>query len=175
MAARIGLTGGIGCGKSTVCRLFRELGIDTISADDIAHELMTAGTPQYAKIVEHFMEKFNFSASAIIRVEYGMHVRKADTIELITSKKLAFRDIEATKSKLNHLRECLSLLPEYNEKIIGALSLLMQHERYDENVMIKKLKQVGGNLKPSSSQKHYTEQFQRFYNHGTRSRRIYFL
>ena len=45
----------------------------------------------------------------------------------------------------------------------------------DENVMIRKLKQVGGNLKPSSSQKHYTEQYQRFYNHGTRSRRIYFL
>tara|TARA_R100000808_G_C2150735_1_gene159564 strand:- start:17 stop:883 length:867 start_codon:yes stop_codon:yes gene_type:complete len=130
---------------------------------------------QAAKIVEHFMEKFNFSASAIIRIEYGMHVRKSDIIELITSKKLAFRDIEETKSKLNHLRDCLQLLPEYNEKIIGALSLLMQHDRYDENVMIRKLKQVGGNLKPSSSQKHYTEQFQRFYNHGTRSRRIYFL
>ena len=54
MAARVGLTGGIGCGKSTVCRLFRELGIATISADDIAHELMAVGTPQYAQIVDHF-------------------------------------------------------------------------------------------------------------------------
>ena len=130
---------------------------------------------QAAKIVEHFMEKFNFSASAIIRIEYGMHTRKADIIELITSQKLAFKDIETIKAKLTHIRECLSLLPEYNEKIIAALTTLMQHEHYKEDVMIKKLRQVGGNLKPSSSQKHYTEQFQRFYNHGSRSRKIYFL
>ncbi len=35
----IGLTGGIGCGKSSACKVFSELGIDVIDTDQIAHEL----------------------------------------------------------------------------------------------------------------------------------------
>lgn len=130
---------------------------------------------QAAKIVEHFMEKYQFSASAIIRVEYGMHVRKSNIIELITSNNLEFKNIETIKSKLEHVRACMKLLPEYNEKIIGALITLMQHDRYQPSVMLGKLEKIGGNLKASSSQKHYLEQFQRFYNHGSKSRKIYFL
>ncbi|MBQ6914451.1 MAG: dephospho-CoA kinase [Kiritimatiellae bacterium] len=37
---RIALTGGIACGKSLVARCLNELGIETIDADDIVHELM---------------------------------------------------------------------------------------------------------------------------------------
>ena len=37
---RIALTGGIACGKSLVARYLNELGIETIDADDVAHELM---------------------------------------------------------------------------------------------------------------------------------------
>ncbi len=36
----IGLTGGIGCGKSEVARILRERGLKVISADDIVHELL---------------------------------------------------------------------------------------------------------------------------------------
>jgi dephospho-CoA kinase len=39
----IGLTGGIGCGKSTVARLFEELGVVIIDADAISHKLTQAG------------------------------------------------------------------------------------------------------------------------------------
>ena len=37
---RIALTGGIACGKSLVSRYLNELGVETIDADDIAHELI---------------------------------------------------------------------------------------------------------------------------------------
>ena len=37
---RIALTGGIACGKSLAARYLNELGIETIDADDIAHELI---------------------------------------------------------------------------------------------------------------------------------------
>lgn len=37
---RLGLTGGIGSGKSTACAFLRELGAVTISADDVVHELL---------------------------------------------------------------------------------------------------------------------------------------
>ena len=79
MAARIGLTGGIGCGKSTVCRLFRDLGVVTISADDIAHELMTAGTQQYSRIVDHFGTAILDRDGAIDRPKLGAMVFKNRT------------------------------------------------------------------------------------------------
>ena len=40
MSRRIALTGGIACGKSLVAKFLDELGVETIDADDIVHELM---------------------------------------------------------------------------------------------------------------------------------------
>ena len=37
---RIGLTGGIACGKSLVAKYLNELGVETIDADDIVHEII---------------------------------------------------------------------------------------------------------------------------------------
>jgi dephospho-CoA kinase len=50
----IGLTGNIGTGKSTVAGMLAELGAGTIDADKVAHEVMQAGTPAHARIVEAF-------------------------------------------------------------------------------------------------------------------------
>ncbi|SRR5579883_171166 len=50
----IGLTGGIGSGKSTVARLFAERGIPIIDADLLAREVSRPGTPAFAAIVNHF-------------------------------------------------------------------------------------------------------------------------
>ena len=40
MTPRIALTGGIACGKSLVARYLNELGVETIDADDVVHELI---------------------------------------------------------------------------------------------------------------------------------------
>ncbi len=50
----IGLTGGIGSGKSTVARHFEALGAPVIDADDIGRELVAPGQPALAAIVERF-------------------------------------------------------------------------------------------------------------------------
>jgi|AntDeeMetagen192_2_1112575.scaffolds.fasta_scaffold03493_5 dephospho-CoA kinase len=50
----IGLTGGIGSGKSTVADLFRELGVFAIDADDVAREVVMPGEPALEAIAEHF-------------------------------------------------------------------------------------------------------------------------
>lgn len=50
----IGLTGGIGSGKSTVARILKENGANLILADDIAKEIMQPHMPAYKKIIEHF-------------------------------------------------------------------------------------------------------------------------
>lgn len=47
---KIGLTGGIGSGKSTVCRFFEELGIPVIDADVVARNLTEAGQPALRRI-----------------------------------------------------------------------------------------------------------------------------
>jgi dephospho-CoA kinase len=51
---RVGLTGGLGSGKSTVAGIFEELGAAVISADQLGRQLMQPGEPVYAAIVEIF-------------------------------------------------------------------------------------------------------------------------
>ncbi|OYV18568.1 MAG: dephospho-CoA kinase [Methylococcaceae bacterium NSP1-1] len=51
---KIGLTGGIGCGKSTVARIFEQLKIPVIDADEIAHQLVAIGQPALAQIQQDF-------------------------------------------------------------------------------------------------------------------------
>jgi dephospho-CoA kinase len=51
---RIGLTGGLGSGKSTVAGMFAELGAAVIGADQLGRQLMQPGEPVYAAIVQRF-------------------------------------------------------------------------------------------------------------------------
>jgi dephospho-CoA kinase len=51
---RVGLTGGIACGKSTVGKIFSDMGAHLIEADTIAHELYRPGEPVYKELVEKF-------------------------------------------------------------------------------------------------------------------------
>ncbi len=52
----IGLTGGIGTGKSTVSGLLKELGAEVIEADKVAHAAYEPDTPGWQKVVEAFGE-----------------------------------------------------------------------------------------------------------------------
>ena len=56
MVLRIGLSGGIGSGKSTACEIFSELGVPVIDADIIAHNVVQAGMPALQLIKEEFGE-----------------------------------------------------------------------------------------------------------------------
>ena len=50
----VGLTGGIGSGKSAVAERFRKLGIRVVDADQAARAVVEPGTPALAEIAEHF-------------------------------------------------------------------------------------------------------------------------
>jgi dephospho-CoA kinase len=51
---RVGLTGGLGSGKSTAAAMLRELGAQVIEADALGREVMEPGHEVYDKIVAHF-------------------------------------------------------------------------------------------------------------------------
>lgn len=52
----VGLTGGIGSGKSTVASAFTKLGVDVIDADQLARDVVEPGRPALEKIAVHFGE-----------------------------------------------------------------------------------------------------------------------
>ncbi|NIQ14513.1 MAG: dephospho-CoA kinase, partial [Candidatus Dadabacteria bacterium] len=49
---RIGLTGGIASGKSTVCEMFNDLGVPIVDADQIVHELIRPGQTALKRIID---------------------------------------------------------------------------------------------------------------------------
>lgn len=54
----IGLTGGIGSGKTTVANMFGALGVDLIDADLVARQVVTKGAPALDAIAQHFGAEF---------------------------------------------------------------------------------------------------------------------
>jgi dephospho-CoA kinase len=83
---RVGLTGGLGSGKSTVAGIFQELGAAVISADQLGRQLMQPGEPVYTAIVASF-------GQAVVRAD-GSLDRKA-------LAELAFQHNQA--DTLNHI------------------------------------------------------------------------
>lgn len=53
---RVGLTGGLGSGKSTVAAMFGRAGVHVLEADSIGREMMQPGEPVYRQIVAHFSQ-----------------------------------------------------------------------------------------------------------------------
>jgi len=51
---RVGLTGGIASGKTTVANLFAALGVAVVDTDVLAREVLEPGTPLLAEVIAHF-------------------------------------------------------------------------------------------------------------------------
>jgi dephospho-CoA kinase len=51
---KVGLTGGIGCGKSTVAKIFASNNVPILDADTIAHQLVETGQPALTQIQQAF-------------------------------------------------------------------------------------------------------------------------
>ena len=54
----LGLTGGVGMGKSTAARLLKKVGLPVVDSDDLAREAVQPGTKGLAEIVDEFGEGF---------------------------------------------------------------------------------------------------------------------
>lgn len=79
MKLRVGLTGGIGAGKSEVGKLFAELGALVIDADELAREAVRPGTEAFRKIAERWPQA----------------VRADGTLDRASLARVVFRDSDA--------------------------------------------------------------------------------
>ncbi len=66
---KVGLTGGIACGKTVIAQMFAARGAHVVYADQIAHELMRPGQPVYDEVVRHFGPKILASDGTIDRAK----------------------------------------------------------------------------------------------------------
>ena len=64
---KIGVTGGAGSGKSSVCNRLKELGIKIISSDALAREAVAPGSTAHKKILNYFGEKVVLSDGKLNR------------------------------------------------------------------------------------------------------------
>jgi dephospho-CoA kinase len=68
---RVGLTGGVASGKSTVAAILAELGAVVIDADQLAREVVEPGTPGLAAVVEEFGEEMLGDDGGLDRAALG--------------------------------------------------------------------------------------------------------
>ncbi len=71
MAFVLGITGGIATGKSTVLEMFRALGAQSLSADDLARDVLARGAAAYDEAVARFGERIVASDGQIDRAALG--------------------------------------------------------------------------------------------------------
>lgn len=71
MTCIVGLTGGIGSGKSTITRILAELGATTIDADAIVHELQAPGQPMLRTLADAFGSEILTADGALDRKALG--------------------------------------------------------------------------------------------------------
>jgi dephospho-CoA kinase len=84
----IGLTGGIGTGKSTVSSILRDLGLQVIDADQVYHELLVPGSSIMRRIRQSFGAEYFYRDGRLNRRTLGAEVfsdsKKLRLLESIT-------------------------------------------------------------------------------------------
>lgn len=113
---RIGLTGGIATGKSTVARFFAEHGVPVISADALVHELYASDAGLRRQIVEIFGPAVAGLDGMIDRTQLGERVfgdaSARKTLEALVHPLVRQRIAEATREHESHAtRICLYDIP----------------------------------------------------------------
>ena len=86
MTVRIGVTGPIGCGKSTVAGWLRDRGAVVVDADAIARTVTAPGEPALAAVLEWFGGTYRRPDGTLDRAALG---------RLVFSDSAALRDLEA--------------------------------------------------------------------------------
>jgi dephospho-CoA kinase len=112
-ALRIGLTGGIGSGKTEVSRYFTALGVPVIDTDIIAHELVARGQPALAEIVAEFGEQIldqhgNLDRARLRGIVFSDPGRRRQLENILHPR---IRDAAIALSEQYHGTYCIIVIP----------------------------------------------------------------
>ena len=128
---RIGLTGGIASGKSTVAQRFAELGVPVIDADQAARAVVNPGTPGLAQVVARF--------GATVVAANGELDRRV-LRNLIFSDGAARADLNAILHPLIRDRMQQEVAAAVGPYVVLAIPLLVeggaQHDRVDRVLVV---------------------------------------
>lgn len=119
----IGLTGGIGSGKSEVARMFNQLGVPVIDADVIARQLVQPGTEALSEVISVFGEAILTADGRLDRARLGEIVfadsRKKNQLEAIIHPRV--------REQINRYKN------EYKDRpyILVVIPLLLETEQQD--------------------------------------------
>jgi dephospho-CoA kinase len=119
---RIGLTGGIASGKSTVAQRFTELGVPVIDADEAARAVVAPDTPGLAKVIERFGNG--------IADESG-HLNRRALRDLIFSHPHSRRELEDLLHPLIRADMEKSVEKAVGPYVVMAIPLLVEGGSYD--------------------------------------------
>ena len=119
----IGITGGIGCGKTTVANIFAEFGIDVIDADVIARDLVSNGSPALCAISEHFGADFIQSDGQLNRALLRIKIFSNDTDKLWLNNLLhpLIREQIVSQANASSSPYCILVAPLLIENGLTAL------------------------------------------------------
>ena len=110
----IGLTGGIGTGKSEVLSILRDLGASTVEADLLAHEIYSPGKPAWQDIIDTF-------GSSILTAEQQINRKKLGEIVFANKNKLSKLNQIVHPRMFEHLKDFIE-----EQKIAGVRLLVIE-------------------------------------------------
>lgn len=110
----IGLTGGIGSGKSAATKILKEIGLKNIDLDQITHDLMKPGKIGYIEIKKEFGEKYidinNAIDRKLLRNEIFSSLELKKRIESILHP-IIFKEYNKKLNKLKHEKYLVLVIP----------------------------------------------------------------
>jgi dephospho-CoA kinase len=128
----VGLTGGIGSGKSTVAAMLRDLGAKVIDADEASHAVYEPGTPGYAAVIREFGADFVHNGR-VDRERLGELVfhdadarrRLNDIVHPLVREWMAARTVEAAEGGADVVVQDVPLLFENGlERLYSSVILI---------------------------------------------------
>ena len=120
----VGLTGGIGSGKSETAKIFDALSVPLIDLDNIAHEITQKNSPGYLGITKYFGTKYLDKNNEIIRAKLRYDVFRNPKIK---------KKIESILHPLI-FKECKKKISQYINDIIDLEVLATTLAIYAEDV-----------------------------------------
>ena len=100
----IGLTGGIGTGKSTVALIFKQLGAEIVDSDEIARTIVCPGKKAWHNIVDYFGKEILLENQEINRKKLASIVFSDKTKLNVLNKITHPEIIAAVKEKIEQLK-----------------------------------------------------------------------